>query len=510
MQQVARTHMKSPILTPGGTTRLANKTSFPSTPFKLSHLFWGLESGIESTCSDPGSSPARSVLFSGWAPALPTSSPSPPSGRVFKLPLSEATANSQLFEVPLPAVVLRCVEYLDNEGLNEVGLYRIPGSSSLVSRLKSHFDTGEDCDLVALSPDPHAVATLLKLFLRELPETILTPRVLTEINLFLINSRAPEGQLPSHLDNRALYLAEQIRLLVRNIPDTNYYLLHWLTRHLARVDRNSSINKMNTSNLGMIFCPTLGITANLFRIFVTYNHLIFPLPKPLGDAALKRPSPRPYSVSSVSSLPTESAHSSVSSLAGLMKLRGIDKIPDSREAKNALLFENIAALNELAKLTPNRAACYADSATSTIRSRNSILSYQSSPRNRRSRSIDIDTAQQLLIPPSEPLTEAASPRRRNTDGSESPELNKLRSPGILKLDYFDGTHMAHALLNMKIRRANPSVSRNPIQADARARLVRTSARVSREGLGFTLADVDLSKTRANLRPVHRPDPDTSN
>lgn len=51
MQQVARTHMKSPILTPGGTTRLANKTSFPSTPFKLSHLFWGLENNLESTSS---------------------------------------------------------------------------------------------------------------------------------------------------------------------------------------------------------------------------------------------------------------------------------------------------------------------------------------------------------------------------------------------------------------------------------------------------------------------------
>ncbi|KAI0220639.1 hypothetical protein L0F63_005668 [Massospora cicadina] len=490
MQHVARTHMQSPSQTPGDMIRLANKSSFPSSPFKLSNLFWGLENNLDATCSDASGHPTRSVLFSGWKP----SSSSVSSGRVFKRPLAEATANSQIFGVPLPAVVLRCIEYLDNEGLNEIGLYRIPGSSSLVSQLKSQFDNGEDCDLIELSPDPHAVATLLKQFFRELPETILTPR----------------GQLPSHLDNRALYLAEQIRLLVRDIPDPNYYALHWLTRHLARVDQNSSTNKMNTSNLGMIFCPTLGNTANLFRIFVTYNLLIFPLPKPPEDAALKRPSPRPYSVSSVvSSLPSESAHSSVNSLASLMKLKGIDPPSDSREAKNVLLFENIAALNELSQLIPHRQARHPDSAASTVHSRNSILSYQSNPRARRSRSIDSDTAQHLLTPATttELPAEASAPRRnvsKSAKGSESSDASKLRSPDLLQLDYFDGTHMAHALLNMKTRRANPSINRHPTPTEPRPR-PKVPARAPRDAVWPSLAEVDLTKTRANLRPVNRSD-----
>ncbi|KAI0220638.1 Rho GTPase-activating protein, partial [Massospora cicadina] len=330
------------------------------------------------------------------------------SGRVFKRPLAEATANSQIFGVPLPAVVLRASNILTTK-------------------------------------DPWKLKSGLaaKQFFRELPETILTPRVLTEINHFLANARPPEGQLP------------QIRLLVRDIPDPNYYALHWLTRHLARVDQNSSTNKMNTSNLGMIFCPTLGITANLFRIFVTYNLLIFPLPKPRKIV--------------VSSLPSESAHSSVNSLASLMKLKGIDPPSDSREAKNVLLFENIAALNELSQLIPHRQARHPDSAASTVHSRNSILSYQSNPRARRSRSIDSDTAQHLLTPATttELPAEASAP----------------------------AATLGEPILPLTVIPPQPN----------RGRAQRFRLERPRDAVWPSLAEVDLTKTRANLRPVNRSD-----
>lgn len=69
-------------------------------------------------------------------------------------------------------VIESCVAFL-LECVTEEGLFRVPGSASEVRRLKMGFDTGlaDLCDRVS---DPHAVAGTLKLYLRELPEPLLT------------------------------------------------------------------------------------------------------------------------------------------------------------------------------------------------------------------------------------------------------------------------------------------------------------------------------------------------
>lgn len=57
--------------------------------------------------------------------------------------------------------------------LNEEGLFRIPGSTSKVKKLKSALDAGI-ISIDEFSRDPHTVCTLLKLYLRDLPEPLLT------------------------------------------------------------------------------------------------------------------------------------------------------------------------------------------------------------------------------------------------------------------------------------------------------------------------------------------------
>ncbi|RIA99661.1 hypothetical protein C1645_173437 [Glomus cerebriforme] len=42
----------------------------------------------------------------------------------------------------LPAVMVRCIEFLDMYGLEEIGLYRIPGGMLTVARMKNIFDSG--------------------------------------------------------------------------------------------------------------------------------------------------------------------------------------------------------------------------------------------------------------------------------------------------------------------------------------------------------------------------------
>lgn len=64
---------------------------------------------------------------------------------IFGLPLQDAVRISRISpSVGVPAVVTRCIEYLDIMGVEEVGLYRVPGSTSNVARLKTMFDHGKE------------------------------------------------------------------------------------------------------------------------------------------------------------------------------------------------------------------------------------------------------------------------------------------------------------------------------------------------------------------------------
>ncbi|EIM81090.1 RhoGAP-domain-containing protein [Stereum hirsutum FP-91666 SS1] len=77
----------------------------------------------------------------------------------------------------IPALVLRCAQHLLKWGLEEEGLFRISGRASHVSKLRAEFDTGADYDISECTPgdlDPHAVSSVFKAYLRELPEPILT------------------------------------------------------------------------------------------------------------------------------------------------------------------------------------------------------------------------------------------------------------------------------------------------------------------------------------------------
>lgn len=69
-------------------------------------------------------------------------------------------------------VIEACVGCLLHN-LNEEGLFRIPGSSSKVKKLKNGFDAGI-VNLQEQVNDPHSVAGTLKSYLRELPEPLLT------------------------------------------------------------------------------------------------------------------------------------------------------------------------------------------------------------------------------------------------------------------------------------------------------------------------------------------------
>ena len=79
--------------------------------------------------------------------------------------------NMKLKMMTFFAVAIRCLDYLNEYGKTEEGLYRIPGSTLQIANLKTIFDSGADLDLLSrLSTrdlEPSAVASCFKLWLRE-------------------------------------------------------------------------------------------------------------------------------------------------------------------------------------------------------------------------------------------------------------------------------------------------------------------------------------------------------
>jgi len=121
--------------------------------------------------------------------------PQPPHA-VFGTTLEESLEVAQIAN--LPAIVFRCIQYLEvKKADQEEGIYRLSGSSAVIKSLKDRFNLGTfapfvlaigrfnlganrstegDVDLLASDEywDPHAIAGLLKTFMRELPASILT------------------------------------------------------------------------------------------------------------------------------------------------------------------------------------------------------------------------------------------------------------------------------------------------------------------------------------------------
>ncbi|KAJ3321306.1 hypothetical protein HDV06_004410 [Boothiomyces sp. JEL0866] len=185
---------------------------------------------------------------------------------VFGVTLQEATSLSKIREgIELPAIIFRCIEYLDaKKAYDEEGLYRLSGSSAVISQLRARFDEEGDVPLLEgdVYYDPHAVAGLLKLFFRELSEPLFTQELRMEF--FQISEIPDRNSKIKHVKN-----------LVAKLPACNYTCIKSLLGHLLRVVQKSDKNKMTVRNVSIVFSPTLGVPAGLFTLLLAEYSTIF-------------------------------------------------------------------------------------------------------------------------------------------------------------------------------------------------------------------------------------------
>ncbi|GAA5813470.1 hypothetical protein MFLAVUS_006948 [Mucor flavus] len=186
--------------------------------------------------------------------------------QVFGVALQNAVMVARVCDqYQLPAIVHRCIEYMEaKDGLVEEGIYRSNGSSALMKKLKKRFNNEGDIKLLEDDDyhDVHAIAGLLKMWLREMPENILTDALLADFSQSI--------DIPDRGAKRS-----QVGKLVSYLPLVNYTLLRSLCAHLIRVIENADKNKMTLRNISIVFSATLDIPSSIFNLLLVEFDYIF-------------------------------------------------------------------------------------------------------------------------------------------------------------------------------------------------------------------------------------------
>ncbi|XP_059404536.1 rho GTPase-activating protein 25-like [Carassius carassius] len=258
------------------------------------------------------------------------------SSGVFGKSLSDIMVYEKKFGSRLvPILVEKCAEFIREHGLIEEGIFRLPGQDNQVKQFREAFDAGERPSFPS-DTDVHTVASLLKLYLRELPEPVVP---WTQYQAFLDSTLMLDAATAAGKEK----LEEQISLL----PKVNYNLLSYICRFLFEVQQNSKVNKMSVENLATVmgvnlFKPQVEDAISMMKgtpmiqkvmtVMIRHHELLFP---PSKD---KQPSPLPNkkNKSKKNSNPRsfvgwESAECEVSSLSESPEEEEMDTLEEERK-----------------------------------------------------------------------------------------------------------------------------------------------------------------------------------
>ncbi|XP_027311611.3 protein FAM13A isoform X6 [Anas platyrhynchos] len=142
----------------------------------------------------------------------------------------------------IPIVVRNIVEYLTQHGMAQEGLFRVNGSMKMVEQLRLQYERGEEVELVK-DGDVYSAASLLKLFLRELPDGIISSALQPKF-IQLYQDARNDIQKESNLKE-----------LLKELPEAHYCLLKYLCQFLIKVAEHHVENRMNLCNLATVFGP---------------------------------------------------------------------------------------------------------------------------------------------------------------------------------------------------------------------------------------------------------------
>lgn len=190
---------------------------------------------------------------------VPFVSPFTGEHAIFAVPLSLAVLRMGSHDgIPLPVVVRQCIDYINEKGLCVEGIHRISAPKANLDKLEEAVNSRHSIEL----KDVHDASGLLKRFLRQLPEHILTNEKRPVFEK--IASNCPCGTLSPC---RCL-VADMLKAQLISLPEENYMLLAYIFIHSQMILQNSGKNKMGMAALGLILQATLNVSQAVVRIFL--------------------------------------------------------------------------------------------------------------------------------------------------------------------------------------------------------------------------------------------------
>ncbi|XP_058611974.1 rho GTPase-activating protein 18 isoform X3 [Onychostoma macrolepis] len=186
----------------------------------------------------------------------------------------------------VPVILQHLISHIEEQGLDTEGVLRIPGAATRVKavchELEHKFYEGM---FPWESLKQHDAASLLKLFIRELPYPLLTVEY---FNAFISVLKLPTKKQQ----------LQALNLLVLLLPEPNRDTLKALMEFFQRVIDHKDRNKMTLNNVAVVMAPNIFMckgfrskiseqqefamatgTANIVRLLIRYQNLLWTIPK---------------------------------------------------------------------------------------------------------------------------------------------------------------------------------------------------------------------------------------
>uniref|UniRef100_A0A8R1DEK7 Rho-GAP domain-containing protein n=1 Tax=Caenorhabditis japonica TaxID=281687 RepID=A0A8R1DEK7_CAEJA len=156
-------------------------------------------------------------------------------------------------------VLVKCCDFIRAHAMNEKGIFRVSGNAAKVKRIRASLDSGQfDSDERHYQNDPHAVASTLKAYLRELPDPLTQESLQKE----WIKAIQVEG------DQKFKALEKCFSKMSEGHRENFVYIMKFLWDLEMHKDETS----MNAGNLAIVFAPT--ITGMVFDGMNTYGVML--------------------------------------------------------------------------------------------------------------------------------------------------------------------------------------------------------------------------------------------
>jgi len=173
---------------------------------------------------------------------------------IFGVDLELAVKRSNHIHELLPDVIYKCFIHLREKGPLEEGIFRLTGSVSEIKKIRDAFDEGHDYDIGSIL-NPHTVAGILKLFIRE----------------------APQRFIPTTWSWSEVRPKQELHDMVKQLTPSYHCFLSCLIKLLCTVSHAQEVTKMGIPNLVIVFSAAFQCTGSFLGHLINYAHELFPV-----------------------------------------------------------------------------------------------------------------------------------------------------------------------------------------------------------------------------------------